>query len=56
MIYSTLPDGNSGMMVEDDQLTRFNGRTAPSNDSAWAALCTKVPVDSVFYVQDFPTQ
>ena len=54
VIYSTLPNGNSGLMVEDEQLTGVHGRTGSSNDSAWAALCTKVPVDSVFYVQDFP--
>jgi hypothetical protein len=56
VIYSTLPSGTSGLMVEDGQLTGFHGRTASSRDSAWAALCTKVPVDSVFYVQDFPIQ
>jgi hypothetical protein len=56
VIYSTLPSGTSGLMVEDEQLTGFHGRTAPSDDSAWAALCPKVPVDSVFHVQDFPTQ
>jgi hypothetical protein len=56
VIYSTLPSGTSGLMVEDEQLTGFHGRTASSDDSAWAALCTKVPVDSVFHVQDFPTQ
>jgi hypothetical protein len=56
VIYSTLPSGTSGLMVEDEQLTGFHGRTASSSDSAWAALCTEVPVDSVFYVQDFPIQ
>ncbi|GAA4398955.1 hypothetical protein GCM10023153_24410 [Ornithinibacter aureus] len=56
VIYSTLPSGNGGLMVEDEQLTGFHGRTGSSNDSAWAALCTTVPVDSVFSVQDFPNR
>lgn len=56
VIYSTSPNGTSGSMVEDEQLTGFHGRTGSSNDSAWSALCTKVPVDSVFYVQDFPVR
>ena len=56
VIYSTLPNGTSGLMVEDEKLTGFHGRTGSSNDSAWADLCAKVPVDSVFYVQDFPIQ
>ena len=56
VIYSTLPNGTSGSMVEHDQLTGFHGRTASHNDASWAALCAKVPVDSVFYVQDFPVQ
>ena len=56
VIYSSLPTGTSGSMVEDDQLTGFHGRTASPNDDSWTALCAKVPVDSVFYVQDFPVQ
>jgi len=56
VIYSTSPSGTSGLMVEDGQLTGFHGRTASSDDSAWAAVCARVPVDSVFYVQDFPIQ
>ena len=56
VIYSTLPNGNSGLMVEDEQLTGFRGRTASSSESSWAALCADLPVDSVFYVQDFPIE
>ena len=56
VIYSSLPNGSSGLMVEDEQLTGFHGRAASSNDSSWADLCAKVPVGSVFYVQDFPIQ
>lgn len=56
VIYSSLPSGTSGSMVEDEQLTGVHGRTASRNGSSWVALCATVPVDSVFYVQDFPVQ
>ncbi len=56
VIYSSLPTGTSGSMVEDEQLTGFHGRRASADDSNWAALCATVPVASVFYVQDFPVQ
>ncbi len=53
-IYSSFPNGTSGVVATHGQLLALKGVSAPPSDPTWAVRCASTPVGSVFYVHDAP--
>jgi hypothetical protein len=53
-VYSSFPNGTSGLMATHGQFLALQGGTAPRTDPTWTAACASTSVESVFYVYDAP--
>jgi hypothetical protein len=53
-IYSSFPNGTSGMMATDGERLSLQGEAAEPTDPVWASPCSAADVDTVFYVHDAP--
>lgn len=53
-IYSSFPNGTSGMMATHGELLALLGEAAEPTDPIWTAPCSAADVDMVFYVYDAP--
>lgn len=54
MVYSTFPNGNTGMVAMEGEDISYGGGSGPGDDELWTSVCSESPVDGVFYVKDAP--
>lgn len=54
MIYSSFPNGTSGMMAMEGEMLSYGGGGGPADDERWTSVCGESSIDAVFYVQDAP--
>lgn len=53
MVYTSFPDGSSGVMAVEGEPVSWGGGGGAADDERWTSVCS-TPVDSVFLVQDTP--